>query len=118
MLRWVLRLSRSGTFERLAHALTMADRERLGREASPTAVVLDAPSARSGGVGVKEMRGYDTGKKVTRRKRRALVDTDGRLLMAAASPVSLHESRGVGWWSGPSLGSADEDASPATTTPS
>src|SRR3954464_540698 len=33
--RWFLRLSGSGVFERLAHALTMADRERVGRDASP-----------------------------------------------------------------------------------
>lgn len=30
--RWFLRLSQAGVFERLAHALTMADRERVGRE--------------------------------------------------------------------------------------
>lgn len=29
--RWFLRLSHTGVFERLAHALTMADRERAGR---------------------------------------------------------------------------------------
>ena len=34
--RWFLRLARASVFERLAHALTMADRERTGREASPT----------------------------------------------------------------------------------
>lgn len=94
VLRWFLRLSRSGTFERLAHALTMADRERVGREASPTAAMLDAQSARSGGVGVKGARGYDAGKNVTGRKRHALVDTEGRLLLAAVSPASLHDSRG------------------------
>lgn len=92
--RWFLRLSRRGTFERLAHALIMADRERVGREASPTAAVLDAQSVRSGGVGVKGVRGYDAGKKVTGRKRHALVDTDGRLLLAAISPACLHDSRG------------------------
>ncbi|MDT8278193.1 IS5 family transposase [Roseomonas mucosa] len=86
--RWFLRLSRSGIFERLAHALIMAD-----REASPTAAVLDAQSARSGGVGVKGVCGYDAGKKVTGRKRHALVDTDGRLLLAAVSPASLYDSR-------------------------
>ena len=39
--RWFLRLSRAGVFERLGHALAMADRERVGREASPTAAVPD-----------------------------------------------------------------------------
>ena len=34
--RWFLRLSQTGVFERLAHALTLADREGVGREACPT----------------------------------------------------------------------------------
>jgi putative transposase len=89
-----LRLSRSGTFERLARALTMADRKRVGRDASPTAAMLDVQSARSGGVGMKGVRGYDAGKKVTGRKSHALVDTGGRLLLASISSASLHDSRG------------------------
>jgi len=32
-LRWFLPLARSGAFERMAHALTMADGERAGRGA-------------------------------------------------------------------------------------
>jgi transposase len=46
-LRWFLRLARSGAFERMAHALAMADRERAGRNPSPTAGVVDAQAARS-----------------------------------------------------------------------
>ena len=57
--RWFLALSRAGVFERLAHALAMADRERAGREASPTAAAIDAQAARSGGVGVTGERGFD-----------------------------------------------------------
>ncbi|WP_373875428.1 transposase, partial [Methylobacterium trifolii] len=44
--RWFLRLSQAGVFERLAHALTMADRERAGRAASPSGAILDAQAAR------------------------------------------------------------------------
>lgn len=93
-LRWFLRLARSGAFERMAHALTLADRERAGRDASPTAAVLDAQAARSSGTGVAGRRGYDTAKRVVGRKRHALVDTDGRLLLAAISPADLHDSHG------------------------
>ena len=57
-LRWFLRLARSGAFESMAHALTMADRERAGRGASPTAAVVDAQAARSSGTGVAGRRGY------------------------------------------------------------
>jgi transposase len=92
--RWFLRLSRTGAFERLAHALAMADRERAGRGASPTAAVLDAQAARSGGTGVAGRRGYDPARRVVGRKRHALTDTDGRVLLAAISTAELHDSHG------------------------
>jgi transposase len=89
-----LRLSKAGVFERLAHALTMADRERVGREASPTGGILDAQAARSGGVGVKGERGYDPARRVDGRKCHALTDTDGRLLLATVSTADRHDSHG------------------------
>ena len=92
--RWFLRLSASGVFERLAHALTMDDRERAGREASPTGSVMDAQAARSGGVGVDGQCGYDPARRVVGRNRHALTDTDGRLPIAAVSPANLHDSHG------------------------
>ena len=92
--RWFLALARSGAFERLAHALTMADRERVGREASPTGAVLDAQAARSGGVGVSGRGGFDPARRVVGRKRHLLTDLDGRLLLAAISPANLHDSHG------------------------
>ena len=92
--RWFLRLSWSGVFERLAHALTMRDRARVGREASPTGAVVDAQAARSGGVGVAGARGDDPARRVVGRKRHALTDTDGRLLLAVISPAGLHDSHG------------------------
>jgi transposase len=92
--RWFLRLSQKGVFERLAHALAMADRERSGREVSPTAAVLDAQAVRSGGVGVVGERGYDPVRRVVGRKRHVLTDTDGRVLLAAVSTANLHDSHG------------------------
>ncbi len=47
--RWFLRLARAGVFERLAHALAMADRERAGRGASrPGPSSTPRPRARAG----------------------------------------------------------------------
>ena len=92
--RWFLRLARAGTFERLAHRLAMADRERAGREASPSAAVMDAQAARSGGVGMAGARGFDAARRVVGRKRHMLTDTDGRLLLATTSTADLHDSHG------------------------
>ena len=92
--RWFLRLAHAGAFERLCHRLTMADRERVGREASPTACIVDAQAARSGGVGVDGQRGFDPNRRVVGRKRHMLTDTDGRLLLGTVSPANLHDSYG------------------------
>ena len=91
---WFVRLAQAGTFERLCHRLARADRERAGREASPTAAIVDAQAARSGGVGVAGKRGFDPARRVVGRKRHMLTDTDGRLLMTTVAPANLHNSHG------------------------
>ena len=40
--RWFLRVSQTGVFKRLAHALTLAVCKRIGRETCPTGCVVDA----------------------------------------------------------------------------
>ena len=73
------RLWEDGTWPTLHALLVMAAREQAGREASPTAGIVDSRSARtteSGGP-----KGYDAGEKVNGRKRHILVDTLGLLLV-------------------------------------
>ncbi len=51
--RWFARFRDEGTWETINHHLVMLDRERAGREASPTAAVIDSQSVKtteSGGV--------------------------------------------------------------------
>ena len=82
-----------GLFGRINHHLVMTDRERVGREASPTAVVLDSQSVKtteSGGP-----RGYDAGKKVKGRKRQVMVDTDGRGLILEPQPADVQDRDGA-----------------------
>jgi putative transposase len=45
--RWFSFWRDTGLFETLNHLLGMADRERVGREASPTAAVLDSQSVKT-----------------------------------------------------------------------
>jgi len=45
--RWFARLRDGGVFESLNHNLVMHDRERAGREASPSAAVIDSQSVQT-----------------------------------------------------------------------
>ena len=68
--RWFAVWRDDGRFERINHALVMADRERVGRDASPTAAIIDSQSAKTTETGGP--RGYDAEKKINGRKRHAL----------------------------------------------
>lgn len=91
---WFSRWRDDGLFARLNHSLVMADRERVGRDASPTAAVLDSQSVKtteSGGPC-----GYDAGRKVKGRKRQVMVDTDGRGLVLEPQPADVQDRDGAG----------------------
>lgn len=87
--RWFAAWRDNGLFERINHALVMADRERVGREASPTAAIIDSQSVKTTEAGGP--RGYDAGKKINGRKRQALVDTDGRALLLEPHPADIQD---------------------------
>ncbi len=71
----------------------MMDRECVGREASPSAGVVDSQTVKAPAPGAQ--RGYDAAKKTVGRKRHVVVDTDGRLLMANLTPADISDSAGA-----------------------
>jgi putative transposase len=89
---WFRRFMRRFLFETIYDVALMIDRERAGREASPTAGVIDSQSVKAPAA---RARGYDAGKKISGRKRHIAVDTDGRLLMLNLTTADIADSAGA-----------------------
>ncbi len=83
----------AGLWSKINHTLLMLARVELGREASPTAGVIDSQSTKtteSGGP-----RGYDAGKKIKGRKRHILTDTQGFLVGAVIHAADIQDRDGA-----------------------
>lgn len=86
--RWRL----NGTWQSLHTHFRELLRVRLGRNAQPTAGIIDSQSAKTTEAG--GVRGFDGAKKVNGRKRHILVDTLGLILRVAVHPANVQDRDG------------------------
>ena len=89
---WFRRFVRLLLFRTIHNVALMIDRERVGREASPSAAAIDSQTVKAPAA---TTRGYDANTKIVGRKRHIAVDTDGRLLMVNLTTADIAESTGA-----------------------
>lgn len=83
-----------GNWYQLFKALREAERERVGRNAEPSAAIIDSQSVKT----VEEsasISGFDAHKHTKGRKRHLLVDTQGLVLAVYVTPADMHDTLGA-----------------------
>ena len=84
-----------GTLARLHAQLRAQVRIAAGRQAQPTAAVIDSQSVRAADTVPRASRGWDAAKKVNGRKRHIAVDTAGLVLDVVITAASVQDRQGA-----------------------
>lgn len=84
-----------GVWQKIHDALREKTRRKAGKKSTPTVAIIDSQSVRTAEGGSR--RGYDSGKKITGRKRHLAVDTLGLVLSVVVHAASWQDQDGACW---------------------
>lgn len=87
--------NRDGTLNRMHNGLREQVRLAEGRQAEPSAAVVDSQSVRGAETVARTRRGFDGGKKVNGTKRHIAVDTCGLLLVVLVTAANVQDRDGA-----------------------
>jgi putative transposase len=87
--------NRDGTLTRMHNGLREQVRTAEGRNAQPSAAILDSQSIRAAETVARTSRGFDGGKKINGRKRHIAVDTGGLLLVVLVTGAGVQDRHGA-----------------------
>ena len=82
-----------GVWDHILKVLRMEVRQKQGRDAEPSAAIIDSQSIKTSAVRGPE-KGYDAGKKIWGRKRHVLVDTMGNLMAVKVTGADPSDQQG------------------------
>lgn len=82
-----------GTWEQISDLLRVGVRVSVGRDACPSAAIIDSQSVKTTEAGGPH--GYDAGKKINGRKRHIVVDTMGLLLAVVVHVAAIQDRDGA-----------------------
>jgi len=92
--RWYAFWRRKGVWRKVHAVLYAKVRRHEKRCSTPSAVVIDSQSVKTGKVVPKKTRGFDGGKRIKGRKRHLVTDTLGLMVEAAITPANVHDTKG------------------------
>jgi putative transposase len=89
---WFRRWRNDGTLEKIRRHLVAETRQKMGRNAEPSAGIIDTQTVKTASYAHRDA-GYDSAKKIKGRKRSIVTDTQGLLLAVVVMSASSSENQ-------------------------